>query len=185
MWQSQSFSRRRFLGHVTRLAAAGTVMTLARPALASLPQARRLDFDHLHTGERLSLVFALGERYVPEALTRLNHFLRDHYSGEVGAIDPLLLDLLFQTRRELACPRPFQVISAYRGAATNQQLRHGGRSGVARQSLHMQGRAIDVRLEGVPVVDLRDAAMSLQAGGVGFYPRSEFVHLDTGHVRSW
>ena len=96
-------------------------MPFARPALASLPQARRLEFDHLHTGETISVVFAVGEHYVPDALNTLNYFLRDHYSGEVGTIDPQLFDLLFQTRQELACEQPFEVISGYRCAATNSK----------------------------------------------------------------
>ncbi|MBO3717385.1 MAG: DUF882 domain-containing protein [Candidatus Accumulibacter sp.] len=94
-------------------------------------------------------------------------------------------DLLFETRRELGCTQPFEVISGYRCAATNTRLRNSGGGGVARQSLHMEGRAIDIRIDGVPLADVRDAAMSLQAGGVGFYPRSKFVHLDTGKVRYW
>lgn len=160
-------------------------MPFARPALASLPQARRLEFDHLHTGESLSVVFAIGDHYVPAALNTLNHFLRDHYSGEVGAIDPQLFDLLFRTRQETDCQQPFEVISGYRCGTTNTKLRSTGGGGVAKQSLHMEGRAIDVRLAAVPLEDLRDAAMSLQVGGVGFYPREKFVHLDTGKVRCW
>ncbi|SBT10148.1 conserved hypothetical protein [Candidatus Accumulibacter aalborgensis] len=185
MFKSEKNPRRIFLGHATRWVVAGAVMPFARPALASLPQARRLEFDHLHTGETISVVFAVGEHYVPDALNTLNYFLRDHYSGEVGTIDPQLFDLLFQTRQELACEQPFEVISGYRCAATNSKLRRAGGRGVARQSLHMSGRAIDIRLAGVPLDELRDAALSLQAGGVGFYPRDEFVHLDTGRVRSW
>ncbi|MEF8751942.1 MAG: DUF882 domain-containing protein, partial [Candidatus Accumulibacter necessarius] len=90
---------------------AGAALPLAKPALASLPSARALAFDHTHTGERLSVVFAVGEHYVPNALDRLNFFLRDHYSGEVGSIDPQLFDLLFKVKQELACEQPFQVIS--------------------------------------------------------------------------
>jgi len=146
-----------------------------------------------HTGERLSVAFAVGEHYVPNALNRLNFFLRDHYSGEVGSIDPQLFDLidpqlfdlLFKVKQELACEQPFQVISGYRCADTNTRLRHTGGGGVAKQSLHMLGKAIDIRIAGVPLDDLRDAAISLGVGGVGFYARSQFVHLDTGRVRSW
>ncbi|HNI52094.1 MAG TPA: DUF882 domain-containing protein, partial [Accumulibacter sp.] len=122
---------------------------------------------------------------MPSALTALNNFLRDHYTGEVGAIDPQLFDLLFRTSQELGCREPFQVISGYRCPTTNNSLRLAGGGGVARQSLHMEGKAIDVRLPGVALEDLRDAAISLQVGGVGFYAREQFVHLDTGRIRSW
>ena len=185
MLKLQKHSRRLFLGHAARLMVAGAALPLAKPALASLPNARTLAFDHTQTGERLSVVFAIGEHYVPNALDRLNFFLRDHYSGEVGSIDPQLFDLLFKVKQELACEQPFQVISGYRCADTNTRLRHTGGGGVAKQSLHMLGKAIDIRVAGVPLDDLRDAAISLGVGGVGFYARSQFVHLDTGRVRSW
>ena len=161
------------------------MLPLTRPALASLPDARSLEFDHTHTGERISVVFAVGNHYVPDALKTINHFLRDHYSGEVGKIDPQLLDLLFRTRLELGSDQPFHVISGYRCPTTNTKLRNGRGGGVARNSLHMQGKAIDIRIPGVPLSDLRDAATSLNLGGVGFYPRDKFVHVDTGKVRYW
>lgn len=185
MQESRTHSRRQFLGHATRLLVAGACLPLARPARASLPDARNLDFDHTHTGESISVVFCVGDDYLPEALHRLNFFLRDHYSGEVGSIDPQLFDLLFRVRQELACEQPFQVISGYRCAATNAKLRRSRGGGVARQSLHMAGKAIDIRIDSVPLVDLRDTAISLAAGGVGFYPDDDFVHLDTGRVRYW
>jgi uncharacterized protein YcbK (DUF882 family) len=178
-------SRRVFLGQAVRLVVAGTVLPAAKPVLAALPNARSLEFVHLHTGEHLSVVFAIGDHYRPDALNALNHFLRDHYSGEVGRIDPQLFDLLFQTRQELDCSQPVEVYSGYRCATTNTQLRNNRGGGVARQSLHMEGKAIDIRLPGVPLADLRDAAISLGVGGVGFYPRNHFVHLDTGRVRYW
>ena len=178
-------SRRLFLSRAARLAVAGAVLLLAKPALASLPNARSLDFDHTHTGERVSVVFAVGHHYVPDALLTLNRFLRDHYSGEIGSIDPQLFDLLFKTRQELGTDQVFQVISGYRCAATNSHLRNSRGGGVARQSLHMHGKAIDIRIPGIPLSDLRDAAKSLSAGGVGFYPRDKFVHVDTGKVRHW
>jgi len=118
--------------------------------------------SHMHTRERIELVYAVAQDYLPEALGALNHFLRDHYSGEVGQLHPPLFDLL-----------------------TNDKLRHTRGGGVAKQNLHMQGRAVDVRLSGVPLAELRDAALSLRAGGVGCYPDDRFVHLDTGRVRSW
>lgn len=188
-------ARRRFLHTTGTLALAAGLMPLAprralaslpgNETLASLPDARTLAFDHTHTGERISLVYAVGERFVPEALTTLNGFLRDHYSGKVGMIDPQLFDLLFQVRRELGTDQPFQVISGYRSPATNSRLRNTRGGGVARHSLHMDGKAIDIRLAGVPLADVRDAAKSLQGGGVGFYESDQFVHIDTGRVRYW
>ncbi|MCM8593870.1 MAG: DUF882 domain-containing protein [Candidatus Accumulibacter sp.] len=181
----QENSRRRFLGHAARLALASAVLPLARPALAALPNSRHLAFEHTHTGERLSIVYALGERYLPNALQRLNVFLRDHYSGAVGTIDPQLFDLLFHVREDLACDQPFQVISGYRCPETNSRLRRTRGGGVARHSLHMEGKAIDVRIGGVPLADLREVAMARETGGVGFYSDADFVHLDTGRIRYW
>ena len=181
----QIHSRRLFLSHAPKLAMAGVVLPLAKPALASLPNARSLEFDHTHTGERISVVFAVGNRYVPDGLSTLNRFLRDHYSGDVGQIDPQLFDLLYRTRQELGSDQPFHVISGYRCATTNSRLRNSRGGGVARNSLHVQGKAIDIRIPGVPLSDLRDAAMSQSVGGVGFYPRDKFVHVDTGKVRYW
>ncbi|SOY53138.1 YcbK family protein [Cupriavidus taiwanensis] len=188
-------ARRRFLHTTGTLALAAGLMPLAprralaslhaNQALAGLPDARTLAFDHTHTGERVSLVYAVGDRFVPEALTTLNGFLRDHYSGKVGTIDPQLFDLLFQVRRELGTDQPFQVISGYRSPATNSRLRNSRGGGVAKHSLHMDGKAIDIRLAGVSLADLRDAAKSLQGGGVGYYETDQFVHIDTGRVRYW
>ncbi|SPR98998.1 YcbK family protein [Cupriavidus taiwanensis] len=188
-------ARRRFLHTTGTLALAAGLMPLAprralaslpaNQALAGLPDARTLAFDHTHTGERVSLVYAVGDRFVPEALTTLNGFLRDHYSGKVGAIDPQLFDLLFQVRRELGTDKPFQVISGYRSPATNSRLRNSRSGGVAKHSLHMDGKAIDIRLAGVSLADVRDAARSLQGGGVGYYESDQFVHIDTGRVRYW
>jgi uncharacterized protein YcbK (DUF882 family) len=185
MTSSPPHSRRHFLRHATRLAAAGTLPVLAAPALASIPKARALTMAHTHTGERIDLIYAIEERYVPEALGSLNRFLRDHYTGEVGTMDPLVFDLLHRVRQVLGAERPYEIISGYRDPHTNERLRQTRGGGVARRSLHMEGRAIDVRLPGVPLADLRDAALSLRAGGVGYYPGSQFVHLDTGRVRNW
>lgn len=178
-------ARRGFLRHASRLMLAGASLPLGRNALAALPDARTLAFDHTHTGERIALIYAFDGRYVPDALDAFNHLLRDHYSGAVGMIDPQLFDLLFRLRQVLGRDDAFQVISGYRCPATNAMLQATRGGGVARRSLHMDGRAIDIRLAGVPVTDLRDAALSLALGGVGFYPREQFVHVDTGRVRSW
>ena len=147
--------------------------------------ARTLSFNHTHTGEQLSLVYAIGDQYLPEALGTLNNFLRDHYTGDVCEMDPRLFDLLYRLKEDLGCNEAFQVISGYRCAATNALLRSTRHGGVAKHSLHMEGKAIDLRLAGVHLVDLRDAAASLRGGGVGFYPTEQFVHIDSGRIRSW
>ena len=114
----------------------------------------------------------------------MNHFLRDFRNGEVHPIDPQLLDQLHRVASATGSKTSYEVISGYRSPATNRAL-HERSSGVATRSLHLEGRAIDVRLPGVPLADLRDAALSLAAGGVGYYPGSRFVHLDTGRPRHW
>jgi uncharacterized protein YcbK (DUF882 family) len=177
-------SRRRFLRTGLLGAVAGAPLLALPRHVWAAPQ-RELALDHLHTREQIQLVYARGADYVPEALGRLNNFLRDHYSGAVGQIDPALHDLLHALRRVLATERPFEVISGYRSPATNAHLKATRGGGVATRSLHMDGRAMDVRLPGVALADLRDAAIALQAGGVGYYEREQFVHVDTGRVRRW
>ena len=162
--------------------------TTSTPTATEAPEApeRSLSFMHSHTGERRQVVYAQAGQYLPQGLASLNHLLRDHYSHQVGQIDPLLFDLLHGVQRSLATHRAeFEVISGYRAPATNARLRRTGGGGVAKNSLHMQGRAIDVRLAGVPLAELRDAALAQRGGGVGFYPRDGFVHIDTGAVRHW
>jgi len=182
-------ARRRFLTaglrHGATLSAVAAMPALVLPARARVAPVRELAMNHLHTRETIDVVYARGESYLPEALGSLDHFLRDHYSGEVGRIDPKLHDLLHAVRQVLGTDRPFHVISGYRAPATNAHLKATRGGGVATRSLHMDGRAIDVRLPGVPLADLRDAALSLKAGGVGYYPREQFVHIDTGRVRRW
>lgn len=178
--------RRLFLQGSLKLAAAGIAApAAARAANLPNPAGRTLSFHHTHTGENLELMYAVGDQYVPAALRQLNHFLRDHYTGDVGSIDPQLFDVLFRLRGELGTRGPFQVISGYRCPSTNSLLKATRGGGVARHSLHMEGKAIDIRLPGVGVDDLREAALSLRAGGVGYYPREQFVHVDTGRVRTW
>ncbi len=177
--------RRGFLRNSAKLMIGGMMLPFAQKALASLSDARSLDLRHTHTGERISLVYAVDDRYLPDALTALNRFLRDHYSGAVGSIDPRLFDLLHHLRLEVGCNEPFHVISGYRCPETNQTLKNTRGGGVAKRSLHMEGKAIDIRLPGVPLTDVRDAAMSLRRGGVGYYQRDQFVHVDIGRVRHW
>lgn len=178
-----SAARRGFL-HLAAAAAVAPMLLLSRRTQASSAQPRALEFAHTHTGERLSVAYAAGDRYFPDALQALNRFLRDFRTGETHPIDPRLLDQLHLLRQVTGTQAPFQVISAYRSAATNSML-HDRSRGVASRSLHLHGQAIDIRLADVPLGDLRDAALSLRAGGVGYYRGPDFVHLDTGRVRRW
>lgn len=169
-------SRRRFV------AALGVFPFASMQAWAE--SARTLRFDHLHTGEKLEIEYFAGGSYVAEALVSVNHFLRDFRTGDVGRIDAGLLDVLAGLAAATGSRRPFEVISGYRSVVTNEALRQHS-AGVASGSLHTRGQAIDIRLADVPLGTLRDAARSLRAGGVGFYPTSNFVHVDTGRVRFW
>ena len=174
-------SRRRF---VAALAAAVPVLAAPRRLLAASPSARALSFTHTHTGERLAVEYFSGGSYLREALASVDQFLRDFRTGDVHAIDPGLLDLLHDLTDLTGTTRPFQVISGYRSPATNEMLRHRS-EGVAGGSLHMKGLAIDIRLADVPLAMLRQAALAVGRGGVGYYPASDFVHVDTGRVRTW
>ena len=147
-------------------------------------ECRSLSFVHTHTGESLSCVYYQQGGYDSVTLTRVNHFLRDFRTDEVHAIDPGVLDILFAVRSRAGRDEPFHVISGYRSPMTNALLRSHS-SGVSRHSLHMVGRAIDVRLPGFPTRKLRDIALAMGRGGVGYYSASDFVHLDTGRVRFW
>ena len=174
-------TRRRFL---TTLAA-GSLALVARPAHAALaPSSRELRFTHLHTGEKLVVEYFQRGRYQPDALDAVNHLLRDFRTGDVHAIDPALLDVLSNVHDRVATRRSFEVISGYRSPLTNDALRRKS-EGVAARSLHMSGRAIDIRLGDVPLATLRRSALAARKGGVGYYPASNFVHLDTGRVRTW
>lgn len=146
--------------------------------------ARDLAVMNLHTGERLSATYWEAGTYIVDALAALSNILRDHRTGEAHAMDPALFDLLNALSRRLESKETVQVISGYRSPRTNAAL-HKASSGVATHSLHMDGRAMDIRIAGVDLPRLRDATWSLQGGGVGFYPQSNFVHADVGRVRRW
>jgi uncharacterized protein YcbK (DUF882 family) len=151
---------------------------------ASGVSSRSLRFENLHTGEKLAVEYFAAGRYVSEALTSVDHLLRDFRTGEVAVIDVALLDLMHRISVLTASSRAFQVISGYRSPSTNQAL-HRRSTGVADASLHMRGQAIDIRLPDTPLAMLREAALSVRVGGVGYYPASGFVHVDTGRVRAW
>ena len=178
----RSWSRRHLLG-----AGAATLLATCLPAAARAvpqPAAKSLEFLNLHTGERLHTTYWHGGRYDSGARAEIDQVLRDFRTGDVKPIDARLLDLLHALRRRLGTDAPFHVISGYRSPATNAML-SANSGGVARKSLHMRGMAIDIRLPGRELNELRSAARSLQRGGVGYYPRSDFVHVDTGRVRFW
>ena len=153
-------------------------------ALARAPERRSLSFVHTHTGERLSSVYFQDGEYRAAELGRINELLRDFRTGDVYPIDTGVLDILADLRTLADRDEPYEVISGYRSPQTNAAL-HRHSSGVAEHSLHLQGRAIDVRLPGVPTRRLRELALGMGRGGVGFYPQTDFVHLDNGRVRYW
>lgn len=174
-------TRRRLLAGL-----AGGLCLAATPGatLARGDRRRRLTLYNAHTGEDLDLVYWQNGYYRPEALAQLNHVLRDFRTGDVHPIDRGLLDALARLDGELGFGDPWRVISGYRSPRTNAKLRARS-SGVARRSLHMRGMAVDFSAPGVGLADLREAARGLRVGGVGYYPRSGFIHMDTGRVRYW
>jgi uncharacterized protein YcbK (DUF882 family) len=185
-WKSTlpNLVRRREL--LTFAGAAG-LAAIAAPAWAQsldIWEPRRAVLDNLHTGERFNEVYYANGSYLPDALAEATRVMRDWRTGDEHFIDPTLFDALHAIGGRLETARPFQIISGYRSPKTNAMLRSRS-SGVAEHSQHTVGKAIDVRLEGVDLSRLRDAALSVSAGGVGYYPVSNFVHVDTGRVRQW
>jgi len=146
--------------------------------------ARQLSFYHTHTRLSLDVVYYANGEYVDSALDEINRFLKDFRTGDISEINPELLDLLHDVRNELGSEHPYEVISAYRSPQTNEMLR-ATTSGVAKESHHLKGNAIDVRLRGVRTRTLRETALRMERGGVGYYPKSDFVHMDMGRVRQW
>ena len=145
---------------------------------------RSLSFLNLHTGESLKTVYWQTGAYLPPSLADINQVLRDHRTNEKHDIDPRLLDLLCDLRLRLDTRESLQIISGYRSPATNAML-HEKSDGVATHSLHMDGKAVDIRIRGRALSLLRKTALAMKAGGVGYYPSSDFVHVDIGRVRSW
>jgi uncharacterized protein YcbK (DUF882 family) len=177
---------RRTFGKLCAITAAATL--LPRAVLASgknLPFGERsLAFYNTHTSEKLKTIYWVEGNYLDDSLREINYILRDPRNNEVHDIDPKLLDFLFAIRMEIDANQPYHVISGYRSAHTNAFLRSRS-SGVAENSLHLVGQAIDVRAPGRSLSNLRKAAMALKGGGVGYYPKSDFVHVDIGRVRYW
>ena len=175
-------TRRMFLASLG--GAIATAAVLPKRLLASPSEERLLSFVHTHTSERLTVPYFADGGYLPQGLASLRGFLRDFRTGEEHEIDPALFDLLHDLKLATGTKSPFHVISGYRSPRTNAMLREHGH-GVARGSMHLLGRAIDVRLTDTSSAALRDAAIELARGGVGYYHDSDFVHVDTGRVRRW
>jgi uncharacterized protein YcbK (DUF882 family) len=144
----------------------------------------RVAFRQAHTGESFNGVYRVGDKYLPDAFERLNYVLRDFRTGQIFPMDPRVVDIISILQAKTGLRQPMEVLSGYRSPKTNAKLRHAS-TGVARNSFHMYGQAIDLRQPGMRTGKLRDIARSLRAGGVGYYPKSDFVHVDTGKVRSW
>jgi uncharacterized protein YcbK (DUF882 family) len=145
---------------------------------------KKLAFLNLHTGERIRSTYWAEGNYIPEELRAIENLLRDHRTGELHAIDTGLLDLLQLLHDQIGARKEFHIISAYRSPKTNAMLASRS-NGVVKKSLHMQGKAIDIRLPEYSLSNLRNVALSLKSGGVGYYPKSNFIHIDTGRVRFW
>ena len=179
-------SRRDFLKMASGAALSTVSSTvLARTTRLEHAQGERiLQLQNIHTGESISATYWAEGKYIPEELAAIDRVLRDHRSREVAVMDRQLYDVLYVLQQQVDKRGHYQVISGYRSPATNDKLRKTG-SGVAKRSLHMQGKAVDIRLPGVELKHLRQAALELRAGGVGYYPKSNFIHVDTGRPRFW
>ncbi len=176
-------TRRRLLKNALMATPAIVAARYSGPVEAAA-ESRQLALFNTHTGESLEVSYFAAGEYVGHALQQLNHFLRDHRTGESGVMDPGLFDYLNDVAQAARADPRFEVISGFRSAASNEMLRAQG-GGVARSSLHLKGQAIDVRLQGVGGERLNEIALRVARGGVGYYAKSDFVHLDTGRVRRW
>lgn len=180
-------SRRRFFGS---LAAAAWALRDAQAQQSSthaqpVPEERHLELFNTHTRETLKTVFKRGDDYDASALEALKKLLRDRRNGEMHDMDPRLYDQLFDLARAAGVEPSYEIISGYRSPESNGKMAARPGSGVSKKSLHMQGRAIDVRLRNCTCAKLRDLALAARQGGVGYYEKSDFVHIDTGNFRTW
>jgi uncharacterized protein YcbK (DUF882 family) len=178
-------SRRRFLKTI----AFGSLLTIGVPDLTKAaikypPSHKALAFQNTVTGDNLKLTYFEQGRYIKDALDEISYLFRDVRTGDMHSIDTALLDQLFDLKTLLGVRKPFHIVSGYRSPSTNAKLRKKSHA-VARNSLHMQGRAIDIRIEGMETKIIRNAALAMRNGGVGYYPKADFIHLDTGEYRAW
>jgi len=178
--------RRLFLKGGLCLSATALLSTIGvNPVMAAKRDGRyNFSVHNMHTGESYTGIYRVGDKYLPEAFEKINHTLRDHRTGEVFPIDPRVIDIASAVHRMTGSRKEFQVLSGYRSPKTNSKLR-GKTRGVAKQSLHMSGQAMDLKLTDVSTGRLREVAIKLKAGGVGYYPRSGFIHVDSGQFRTW
>ena len=182
----ENVDRRLFLKGGLTLSATALISTIGITPAFAAPKNGRYEFSvhNMHTGESYTGIYRVGNQYLPEAFEGINHTLRDHRSGEIFPIDPRVIDIAAAVHRMAGSRKEFQVLSGYRSPKTNKKLRRKS-GGVARQSLHMSGQAMDLKLPDVSNSRLRELAIKLKAGGVGYYPRSGFVHVDSGKFRTW
>lgn len=177
--------RRSFVKYtVAGLALAFSGALNALPASARQTIAHEVSFRNAHTGEKFKGVYRIGSYYVPGAFRKINRVLRDHRTGDIHPIDPELIDILSQVQKDCRCGTYLDILSGYRSPKTNNMLRRNTK-GVAKQSYHLKGQAADIRVPGSSTKKVRNTARALRVGGVGYYPRSGFVHVDTGDVRTW
>ncbi len=179
-----SLNRREFLKLTTGGIALATFLPTQVFAASAKGKAKELSFKNIHTGERLSSRFFLDNRFITSELHKIAHICRDFRRNEIHEIDKELLIQVNAVQTLLNTNAEVQIISGYRSPATNERLRSNS-NGVAKKSFHMLGKALDFRLKGVPLKEVRDAAVALKAGGVGYYPNSNFIHIDTGRARAW
>lgn len=187
-----NLTRRSFISMGSK-AALGTLLVpaVASPVMAAVFSqgkvtrgARRVSFRNQHTGEIFSGVYRVGDKYLPDAFEKINIVLRDFRSDEIFPIDPRVMDIVYTVHQMTGRSDPYEILSGYRCPKTNAMLRKAS-GGVAKNSLHMTGQAIDLRMPGFSTARIRDLARGLKAGGVGYYPKSDFVHMDSGDVRHW
>ncbi len=178
--------RRKFLklGLVGVLGAVAPLVTTKSVFAASKSEAWKISFVNVKTRESFSGVYRVGDKYLPEAFERMNYVLRDFRTDEVFPMDPRIIDVMSIIRKKLGANNHYEILSAYRSPKTNNMLGNKTR-GVAKNSFHMYGQAIDIRIPDHSTKSIRNVAKSIKVGGVGYYPRSNFVHIDTGSVRSW
>ncbi|HEY8191098.1 MAG TPA: DUF882 domain-containing protein [Alphaproteobacteria bacterium] len=162
----------------------GSLPVHAGTFAAPKSDAYSIAFRNQHTGEYFSGAYRVGGKYLPESFERINNVLRDFRTGEVFPVDPRIIDIMYVSHRKTGANQPFEVLSGYRSPRTNDMLRRAS-EGVAQHSLHLTGQAVDVRLPGYSTRNLKSIAVKIRAGGVGYYPDSNFVHMDTGKVRQW
>ena len=156
----------------------------AKDAYASNGGSWGISLHHAHTGEKYSGVYRIGDRYLPAAFEESSYVMRDFRTREVFPMDPHAIDIISMVQKKIDPRQPLEILSGYRSPKTNNMLRNAS-TGVAKNSFHMYGQAVDIRMPGYKTSYLRNVARSLRAGGVGYYPKSNFVHVDTGNVRSW